>query len=199
MMSVLLCPECGSMICENSCAGRHEFPCVDGIVDLLPNLSDKHLLEEAAHFDSVAKAGRMSISPQAYFFKMMVIDYKQVIYEFVEKAMPDYRERASVTIGEIGCGSGYCNGISSTYSIQSSRIFWCGYFHDDNAIRIRKDEKRPHCVAGAFCKSRCCQQAVQQRDNRHHVLCLSIASFQAQTSYRVGFCCLETRRTISAE
>ena len=65
--------------------GGHEFPCVDGIVDLLPNLSDKHLLEESAHFDSIAKAERMSILPQAYFFKKMVIDYKRVIYEFIEK------------------------------------------------------------------------------------------------------------------
>jgi len=29
-----------------------------------------------------------------------------VIYEFLEKLMEDYRERASITIGEIGCGSG---------------------------------------------------------------------------------------------
>jgi SAM-dependent methyltransferase len=37
----------------------------------------------------------------------MVIYSTRVIYEFIEKAMPDYRERASVTIGEIGCGSGF--------------------------------------------------------------------------------------------
>jgi SAM-dependent methyltransferase len=94
------------MIHENRCTGGHEFPYLDGIVDLLPNLSDKHLLEEAGHFDSAAKVGTMSIPHQAYFGKKMNIDYKRVIYEFLEKAMPDYRERASITIGEIGCGFG---------------------------------------------------------------------------------------------
>ena len=113
--------------------------------------------------------------------------------------MPDYRERASVTIGEIGCGSGTAMGYLQHIPFKAVEYFGVNISMIIMQSGLEKVRKDPTGWQVHFARADAANKAVQQRDNRHHVLCLSVASFQAHKSYQVGLCCHKTRRTTSVE
>ncbi len=88
------------------CKGGHRFIVEKGIIDLMPNITDKNLLNEASYFDQVFESDRnykinlnhnIGIRLQKEAIKL----FKQIIA--IE--WPDYQRR-EICLGEIGCGDG---------------------------------------------------------------------------------------------
>lgn len=90
---------------DGTCVSGHKFPRTNGIIDLLPNLTDKHLLEEASYFDDIATKGKMIIEPHPYFLRRIAAQYEREFCKFITRAIPGHRN-IDIKIGEIGCGSG---------------------------------------------------------------------------------------------
>lgn len=127
---------------DGVCSSGHKFPRTHGIIDLLPHLTDKHLLEEASYFDDVATKGKMIIEPHPYFLRKIVKQYERGFCKFITRAMPDYRD-IGIKIGEIGCGSG--SAITYLSSVPFKHVDYYGI--DISLQLIRKGiiarEKQP--------------------------------------------------------
>jgi SAM-dependent methyltransferase len=122
MQRVIICPCCRQdigvdLIAHDSCKcdGGHEFPVVDGIIDLLPNIeNDKNLQAEEQYWNNAVEKGWPKSLPNPYMDKKIIEDCRAALTEAIKNQWPDYRTK-NVIIGEIGCGSGsaisYLNGI----------------------------------------------------------------------------------------
>jgi hypothetical protein len=106
---MLLCPECNDVIIDRACkSGKHRFESKAGVLDLMPQLTDKRLIEEAQYTDKVAETGKMIINADKYMESEM-FKLRQKI--FVDHITSNFHTN-SLTIGEIGCGPGSAYGIS---------------------------------------------------------------------------------------
>jgi SAM-dependent methyltransferase len=100
---MLLCPECNDVITDTACkSGKHRFESKAGVLDLMPQLSDNRLIEEAQYTDRVAETGKMVINADKYMQAEM-FKLRQKI--FVDHIISNFHVN-SLTIGEIGCGEG---------------------------------------------------------------------------------------------
>ncbi len=126
-MRLVVCPTCKATIDFSSrsvsCCGGHEFPIIEGIIDLIPNISDKGLLNEEKHWDQVASEGRMKIMPDSLVHKKSFEDLRAIFEQFIISEWPDFRNR-SITVGEIGCGSG--SGMSYLGRIEFANVDYIG-------------------------------------------------------------------------
>ena len=108
LIQFILCPICKEPMqfsltsCE--CNRGHEFPVIDGIVDLLED-KNSNLLDEEEHWDDVAEKGRMKIVPNKYIRAKIVEDYHKAFVECIEAAWTGTYP-SHVSIADIGCGSG---------------------------------------------------------------------------------------------
>ena len=68
-MEFLVCPICKQPIeisfNTSVCHAGHQFPVIDGILDLIPDISDRDLIEEE-HWNDVAKKRKMKFSSDRY-------------------------------------------------------------------------------------------------------------------------------------
>lgn len=108
-MDYIICPECRGTVELDSkksrCNRGHEFQVVGGVTDFLGNTSDERILEEETHWDTVADMGSNTIMPDPYITSK-IVDNLRLLYERVITHIWPNCNRRSVSIGEIGCGSG---------------------------------------------------------------------------------------------
>jgi ubiquinone/menaquinone biosynthesis C-methylase UbiE len=98
-----LCPECNGIITDKTCkSGKHRFETKAGVLDLMPQLTDNRLIEEAHYTDKVAETGKMVINADKYM-QLEMSKLRQKI--FVDHIISNFHGN-SLTIGEIGCGEG---------------------------------------------------------------------------------------------
>jgi ubiquinone/menaquinone biosynthesis C-methylase UbiE len=100
---MLLCPECNDVIKDTACkSGKHRFETKAGVLDLMPQLTDNRLIEEAQYTDKVAETGKMVINADKYIQSEMFKKRQKI---FVDHIISNFHGN-SLTIGEIGCGEG---------------------------------------------------------------------------------------------
>jgi SAM-dependent methyltransferase len=100
---MLLCPECNDVITDTACkSGKHRFESKLGVLDLMPQLTDKRLIEEVQYTDRIAESGKMVINADTYMDGEMFTLVQRV---FLDHIISNF-DVNSLTIGEIGCGEG---------------------------------------------------------------------------------------------
>jgi SAM-dependent methyltransferase len=124
---MLLCPECNDVIIDRACkSGKHRFESKAGVLDLMPQLTDKRLIEEAQYTDKVAETGKMIINADKYMESEM-FKLRQKI--FVDHITSNFHTN-SLTIGEIGCGEG------SAINYLSDIPFEVDYYGADISLKV---------------------------------------------------------------
>jgi hypothetical protein len=64
---MILWPECNDVITDTVCkSGKDRFESNSGVLDLRPQLTDNHLIEEVEYPDRVAETGKMVINAHRY-------------------------------------------------------------------------------------------------------------------------------------
>jgi SAM-dependent methyltransferase len=114
------------------CSAGHQFPIINQVVDLMPNVVDDNLVEEELHWDNVAEQGGMSIAPDSYMNRRIFNRDRSIFEMVIKKQWPDYSAK-KICIGEIGCGSGSAVSYLSHIVFQSVQ-----YFGTDISIKLLK-------------------------------------------------------------
>jgi ubiquinone/menaquinone biosynthesis C-methylase UbiE/uncharacterized protein YbaR (Trm112 family) len=127
IVEIIHCPACSEsidMVSDTTaeCKRRHVYPIVDGILDLMSD-QDVSLCSESDYWDNVAQRGWTSILPNKYMDKMLFDSYVSIFQKIIKDQLPDYRNR-SVTIVEVGCGSG--SAIALLREIEFASVSYIG-------------------------------------------------------------------------
>lgn len=103
----MMCPKCKHSLrfvdeSTGACANGHEFPVNSRVLDLLPNITDKHLQNEAQHFDQIFEEGtrKFKIDQDPYIGNRLLEKSRRIYHRILSR---EY-ESKHVKIGEIGCG-----------------------------------------------------------------------------------------------
>ena len=141
---MITCPICGGLLVIDSrlskCNRQHEFQVIDGIVDLMPSITDKNMLNEEQHWDSVAKKGRMKIMPDVYTQGKVFETIRTIIKQSIIREWPDYKSK-NVCIGEIGCASG--SAISYLDGLEFSKVNYVGVDISLNELQLGVKRRLP--------------------------------------------------------
>jgi SAM-dependent methyltransferase len=104
----------------------HEFRIIDSIVDLMPNTSDRNLLNEEEHWDKVAaKGGRTGVNynPNPYMENKAIERVSKIIERCITKEWKNYSNK-DIYLGEIGCGSGSV--VKFLHSVKFGKVYYFG-------------------------------------------------------------------------
>jgi SAM-dependent methyltransferase len=109
-MSLILCPVCKEGIDLLSskfakCSRGHAFEVRNGVIDLMPKISDASLKEEEEHWNKVTKEEDNVIRKNSFMNGKMVEDCRRIYKQVITNEWSDYQTKHPC-IGEIGCGSG---------------------------------------------------------------------------------------------
>jgi SAM-dependent methyltransferase len=110
-MQDLLCPVCfDHLFLSNSygiCKNDHKYGMSDGILDLMPIITDNTLLDESEHFDKVFEGGnrKFSIEQDPYIGLKLLDKSRKVFEKVITEEWPNLAEKR-ISIAEIGCGDG---------------------------------------------------------------------------------------------
>lgn len=80
-MEIFRCPSCSEPLdivpgTSAECKHGHAYPVVDGILDVMPNISEeKNLADESIYWDNIAKRGWPTILPNKYLDKILFNSY----------------------------------------------------------------------------------------------------------------------------
>jgi SAM-dependent methyltransferase len=133
----LLCPQCSSQLSSVNQTSL-SFQCNDGhkyyqsqcgILDLLPDTSDKNLLQEQQHWDDVSQKGyRITIGhrtavPNIHIDNKIVKEHSNLYKDIIAKEWPDHSNR-TISIVDLGCGQG--SAISFLDSIEFLGVEYIG-------------------------------------------------------------------------
>ena len=105
---MLLCPECNDIITDiitdtAVCkSGKHRFEVKCGVLDLMPQVTDNRLTEEAQYTDKVVETGKMVINADRYMESEMFKLRQKIFVDYITSNF----HGNSLTVGEIGCGPG---------------------------------------------------------------------------------------------
>jgi SAM-dependent methyltransferase len=116
------------------------FPVIDGILNLLPDISDAKLLNEEKHWDSVADKGKMKIVPNEYISTRIVEDYRKTFEKCIKTAWPGTYPPL-VNIADIGCGSG--SAITYLHKLEFQHVDYVGI---DVSLKIMRMHTRDEVV-----------------------------------------------------
>jgi SAM-dependent methyltransferase len=110
-MKGILCPNCFdelSLFYDYACCKNyHTYHINNGILDLMPIITDRTLLDESEHFDSFYEGGKRqySIEEDPYFSSKIEHKSKELFEKVIKQEYPDFANRR-ICIAEIGCGEG---------------------------------------------------------------------------------------------
>lgn len=104
------------------CSQGHTYDVVNGVIDLMPNITDASLKDEEEHWNRVTREEDSTLRKNAYMNSKMVEDCCQIYKEVIIKEWPDFQTKHPY-IGEIGCGSGSAAMYFSDINFASVRYF----------------------------------------------------------------------------
>jgi SAM-dependent methyltransferase len=110
MKSTILCPRCREPLDYSSgfseCLNKHQFPISNGILNLIPKVDDKSIIEEEQHWNDFAERGlKLNIVPNSFMNKKIYEDYRKVFHNAIASYWPDYASK-EICMVDIGCGGG---------------------------------------------------------------------------------------------
>jgi SAM-dependent methyltransferase len=108
-MDLLICPVCEESLQisldHSICKKGHQFPVIEGILDLLPDVKDSNLLDEVQHWNDVAAKGKMKLVPDKYIGNRIIEDYRKLFKRCIEVAWKGNLP-SRISMADIGCGEG---------------------------------------------------------------------------------------------
>jgi SAM-dependent methyltransferase len=107
-MNGILCPTCFDELSLSDeygcCKNHHTYQINNGILDLMPIITNRTLLDESEHFDRFLEVG-YPIDEDPYISSKLEHRSKELFEKVIKQECPDFANRR-ICIAEIGCGEG---------------------------------------------------------------------------------------------
>jgi SAM-dependent methyltransferase len=146
-VQLILCPKCQQPLVSDSkklrCREGDQFLITDGIIDLMPDVTDSDLIKEEKHFDNVFKEGKanFAIGVNTYISTKMFQESHDLYKKVITKEWPDF-SRKEVYIGEIACGDGSAIRYFSDFGF--SKVNYIGADISIKSLQAAKKVRLPY-------------------------------------------------------